>query len=257
MTTKPAEPVATLRLTELLREAANALEACHAANVDLLNRKAPPPPIAAPSRSAEQPASGTYTNEECQAETIRLQDKELDARAARIRELEEALDKDSSDAAWLLKWTEQKERAEAAEKRVKELEALEVEARHYAQGRLDKLQDRVATATALLREERDAIQDRYDLLTTEIAQGPDLIGRMRRERDAANARCSELKVKLSAFGPPEYYRDLVQRANAATARCRELEDLLEVARVYVRFAEGEGMEIDGLDDRIDALLGKK
>jgi hypothetical protein len=36
-------------------------------------------------------ACGTYTNEECQAETIRLQDKELDARAARIRELEEAL----------------------------------------------------------------------------------------------------------------------------------------------------------------------
>jgi chromosome segregation ATPase len=122
-----------------------------------------------------------------------LQDNELDARAARIRELE----------------------------------ALEVEARHYAQGRLDKLHDRLATATALLREERDALQDRYDLLTTEIAQGPDLIGRMRRERDAANARCSEL------------------------------EDLLEVARVYVRFAEGEGVEIDGLDDRIDALLGKK
>jgi hypothetical protein len=45
-----------------------------------------------------------------------------------------------------------------------------------------------------------------------------------------------------------------QRAEAAEARCRELEDLLEEARVHVRFAEGEGMEIDGLDDRIDALL---
>jgi len=31
---------AKLRLTELLREAANALEACHAANEDLLNRRA-------------------------------------------------------------------------------------------------------------------------------------------------------------------------------------------------------------------------
>jgi hypothetical protein len=50
------------------------------------------PPIAAPSQSADQPASGTYTNEECQAETIRLQDNELDARAARVRDLEDLLE---------------------------------------------------------------------------------------------------------------------------------------------------------------------
>jgi hypothetical protein len=38
------EPVATLRLTELLREAANALESCHAANVDLLAKGLRPAP---------------------------------------------------------------------------------------------------------------------------------------------------------------------------------------------------------------------